>query len=500
MALNAQQQAQLNQLYAEGLVTLEQMEATQKGILEYANLIAIAEEQRKIAADEQLAIAREAYRQSAELTDDIEAQLGIRRKNNKEERELAKLTNSVSSTLGKQIKDYNKIGDIHKDIAKNNSLVNELQQKASVYAGERSTFVQQHNSKLSERRALEASLVGLSGEELEDAKDRIHELDQELDTLREQANERERLAGMLTDQADALKDGNEQLQVQLANVKKVNNTLGVTGAIIGGLESAFNKLGVGFLADDFKDIKDDMTQLAAQGGNAGEVMVKGFAGVGKSLAKSFADPLISIGLMIKAVTFFKDILLMADANINTITKSTGLQEEASRKVNQQIIETSHSTDNLYMNTQRLSEGFAAAVEQTGLLNAYTGESLETFTSLTQQLGFSGQEADKLGMLLKTQGKETEATMENVVGVVNNFNLANKSALSAKDVLKDVANVSDAVAVSLGQSPEAIAEAVVAAKSLGLSLEQVDNIAGGLLNIQSSLEAEMQAELLLGQNH
>jgi hypothetical protein len=37
-----------------------------------------------------------------------------------------------------------------------------------------------------------------------------------------------------------------------------------------------------------------------------------------------------------------------------------------------------------------------------------------------------------------------------------------------------------------------------AQKLGLTLDQVDNIAGKLLDFQSSIEAEMEAELLTGQ--
>jgi hypothetical protein len=54
-------------------------------------------------------------------------------------------------------------------------------------------------------------------------------------------------------------------------------------------------------------------------------------------------------------------------------------------------------------------------------------------------------------------------------------------------------------VSLGQNPELLAQAVTEAKALGLTLDQVDKIAGGLLQIESSLQAEMEAELLLGKN-
>ena len=49
----------------------------------------------------------------------------------------------------------------------------------------------------------------------------------------------------------------------------------------------------------------------------------------------------------------------------------------------------------------------------------------------------------------------------------------------------------------GGNPEKIAKAAVAANALGISLADVDGIAQNLLNIESSSEKEMEAEVLLG---
>ena len=48
------------------------------------------------------------------------------------------------------------------------------------------------------------------------------------------------------------------------------------------------------------------------------------------------------------------------------------------------------------------------------------------------------------------------------------------------------------------SPEILSEAATEARALGLSLDQVDKIAGSLLDFESSIRNEIQAELLTGQ--
>jgi hypothetical protein len=47
------------------------------------------------------------------------------------------------------------------------------------------------------------------------------------------------------------------------------------------------------------------------------------------------------------------------------------------------------------------------------------------------------------------------------------------------------------------SPEILAEAATQARALGLSLEQVDAIAGSILDFESSIEKELSFELLTG---
>jgi hypothetical protein len=69
----------------------------------------------------------------------------------------------------------------------------------------------------------------------------------------------------------------------------------------------------------------------------------------------------------------------------------------------------------------------------------------------------------------------------------------------KSVMESVSKVSSRVALNFQGSGKAITSAVVQAKKLGLEMEQVENIANSLLNIEDSIAAEMEAELLTGKD-
>jgi hypothetical protein len=78
-----------------------------------------------------------------------------------------------------------------------------------------------------------------------------------------------------------------------------------------------------------------------------------------------------------------------------------------------------------------------------------------------------------------------------------YNLTNKAAVVNRQVIEDVGNASGNLAANFAKNPEALAEASRAARDLGLSLQEVESIADSLLNFESSISAELEAELISG---
>jgi hypothetical protein len=64
-------------------------------------------------------------------------------------------------------------------------------------------------------------------------------------------------------------------------------------------------------------------------------------------------------------------------------------------------------------------------------------------------------------------------------------------------MREVYSTSTAIAASMGNSEERIGEAVRRAKDLGLSLKDVEGIASSLLDVESSIAAEFEYEVISG---
>ena len=123
--------------------------------------------------------------------------------------------------------------------------------------------------------------------------------------------------------------------------------------------------------------------------------------------------------------------------------------------------------------------------------------LATFTKLRDQAGFTNEELTKFYKLGLVNNKTLEQTTEEFLGGAKALSAQKGLAINVKQLMKETANASSALKLTLSAVPGGLAKAAVEAKALGVSLEQLENIQQGLLNFEDSISAELEAELLTG---
>ncbi len=209
----------------------------------------------------------------------------------------------------------------------------------------------------------------------------------------------------------------------------------------------------------------------------------------KALADGDALKLIMVAILKGAMD--------ASSAINDIQKATGLAYGEAVKLQAEFALAATNSGKLYVNSLELNKAFGELTKQTGLIADFGGDTLETFVTLNKQLGLSAEAAGNLSLYARIQGEDTENILSNTVDTVNALNKQDKVAVNVKTVLSDIASVSKSIAGSLGFNPERLAGAAREARKLGLSLSEVDGIAESLLDFESSISAELEAELLTG---
>lgn len=138
-------------------------------------------------------------------------------------------------------------------------------------------------------------------------------------------------------------------------------------------------------------------------------------------------------------------------------------------------------------------------DRTGLaVNAiFSSDAVASAAEFKNLTGATADQASNLVVRSKLVNQTTDQYRESLRrGFVEGNNL-NHSAVTLREVQKGVLEASDATALSYGNNAQALGKAVVAAKNLGLELAGVEKMSQSLINFESSIEAEMQAQLLTG---
>ena len=283
----------------------------------------------------------------------------------------------------------------------------------------------------------------------------------------------------------------EKTTAQRVEEERIQKSLGLTGSIMGGITKVFEKIGI--QSKYFEDINKDLRSAAKEAGSSKwSVLGAGLGSIGKGLMNSLKDPLVQLTLLYKVA---KSLFEIGSAYSKTIA-DTGKNYAMSAQGAKAMVDY---TRNIAANAHALAVSNHSALEATNQLNESLGTSaimsaelIEGQVELTDVLGLQADEAAKISEFAMLQGQSQEAVLKNITG-------QNKGLLNNKKVIQEVAKTSGQLALFYKNSPELIAKAVVQSQKLGLSLEQTKGISDQLLDIESSLANEYEAEALIGRD-
>jgi len=297
-----------------------------------------------------------------------------------------------------------------------------------------------------------------------------------------------------------------QLDLAEAKQKRVNEALGLGGNAIKGMEIALNKMGLGGLskvmgldevqkrmqsiAEEIEESGDDTSKFS----NKFKVLKGGVSEVGSQLTKSLKDPLVVIGFL---VTQFKDAFIKLDNLAGDTAKSMGISYSEATQLNIRFNEMANSSNNIFVTTQGINESFNQINSALGTNADLSEELLVTQTQLTKQAFYSAEAATEISKLSLATGKPAKEIVTSFLGQAKALNLVNNTAINGKQLLESISKTSKGILATFAAQPNKLAEAAFEAKKVGLELNEIKGIQDSLLNIESSIAAEFEAEVLTG---
>jgi hypothetical protein len=190
-------------------------------------------------------------------------------------------------------------------------------------------------------------------------------------------------------------------------------------------------------------------------------------------------------------------MLAVDKETTAMARSLNLSKTEALGVKEQFGQISRDSGDIAINSIRLGKANAGLNEQLGTGVQFSGEMLKTFSKLTEIVGISGEAAGSLAFQGQLAGQSFREVEENVLGASYSMQRGVGIQLNMKDVLEATGKVTGQVRANLGANPELIAKAVTAAKLLGAELGDIVAAGKSMLDFESSIGAELEAELLTG---
>jgi hypothetical protein len=314
-------------------------------------------------------------------------------------------------------------------------------------------------------------------------------LKKQIDGLRLTEDELREIDKLQSGIAEVTQEVTDNYNEQLKAAQKIESKLGSTGKLLKGI----SKIPVlGNLIDAEEALAAAQAEATNKASSQASIMGAAFKSLGGTLKSTLTDPLFQIGLSLKILKELYDIGISYSKITAEIAKNQGINSNEAARTQSYLRDIASNSKDTLITTKNLVEATNNLNSEFGTSADFTGKILEDNLKLTKNLGLTVDEASAFAKFSIITGN----TQENIV---NSIGKQNKGVISNKKVLSEVAKVNGQLYAQYKGSPDLLAKAVIQTQKLGLTLQQAQSAAKGLLNFEDSISSELEAELLTGKN-
>jgi hypothetical protein len=286
---------------------------------------------------------------------------------------------------------------------------------------------------------------------------------------------------------------NDELEKRIQKEKSIEKTMGLTGKLMKGI----SKIPIVGQFTNSEEALEKMRDHAGEVDKKGNLingkfstMAVGVKEVGKQIIKGIFDPLTMVIALIKAGLTF-------DTQVVELQKSMGMSRVEAEGLRHKMSGAAAASGDMAINSERMLKTFSMLQSQLGVAANFSTKMTEDATVLSEKVGLSDEATAGFAKSSLVVGKSIDTQYKNSLGIVGSIRAATGVAVPFKETLEKAGKVSGQIRAQMGGSLEEITKAVATASALGMELEQVASSGKSMLDFQSSIESELEAELLTG---
>ena len=293
-----------------------------------------------------------------------------------------------------------------------------------------------------------------------------------------------------------------QITKQLEEQKKAAEQQEKVAGLSGKLFKDINKIPiVGSLIDSEKVLDRIKKKSAESGASKSSVLGAGLKEAGSSILTNLFDPLTKISgifaIIVKIAKFFIGAMFEADKRVTDIAKSFSISKDNARATYQALIDSKSVLTSNLATTKNINEAFLELVNLSDFVTQASFKQLDTQIKLTKEIGIQAEDATQLQQLFILNNEESDKGLNIVYDQIAAFANQNKVVADGRKIIAEVNKLSSLIKLNFKGSTSELVGAVLNAKKLGLNLDQVSKIGASLLDFESSISSQIEAELLTG---
>ncbi len=308
----------------------------------------------------------------------------------------------------------------------------------------------------------------------------------------EQKLAHENLLAVINEERGGLEKSLEVLQSQKAEAKGISDKMTIFGKVISSLKG-FPGLSA---IVDLETVEDSMQSTIAMGKNGAgffKVLGVGVRTLGTEIIAALG-PAAAIYVAFKAMKGIFDMFMASDDRITRIQRNASLNVKDATKlvaINTKIANDSKLT---YEQVQLARE---KANELTGLSIVLNNKNAEAFGLMAENLKLS--EDSLVGLLSNSflLNGSIDDTVNSILGTSELLQYQTQTYLDDKKVLESVLKTSGGIRANFKGNVTELTKSIAKAQALGVTLEQISSFGEKLLDFESSISSELQAELITG---
>jgi len=375
--------------------------------------------------------------------------------------QITKLQNDYSTYINETVNGLNNINELYQEqVILDNKLQLQAQKRISLNQ-DITSLLNQHSNISQQLNAISSNPAQANQARI--LRDQLKDVNNELNIKEKQLSINEKLTKELNDQQDKVDralEGHERLleiyTLELRKAEAIREALEKQNGIFGKL---------GEKAREFN--------------------------AGMSNIKTLLNPFSAIFEFIKKMAF------AVSDQVTRIQKGLVVSREEAYELRQGFNDAAVASGNIAVNTERMVAANAELGKQLGFNSRFSNDMNIEFIKLTKQIGLSDEAAGGLAKLTKASGMDFKDTKNVVLETTQRLSSQYGIQLDQKDILEEIGKISGQTLAMLKGNPKALAEAVAQARLLGTNLDTVKKQASSLLDFESSIENELQAELITG---